>query len=236
MGERGELLWTKGSELKATFGCLKPGGHVVSLRPNWSWWQLKVKAAFLYQELQQPAQRVNNHLFTTAFLSPLLFRIILSWQPLFLVDWLEKTKKHFALSPTQPPLDSIAPSSCSPPTPPFFVNFMDLSANGLPPHRPSHIWHLQPGPSRPLSFNVAPPLAPSGRSEPAAGGGREKANRLVLFTLLARVLLSSTMISVSIASARHLLDSTAVSVFFGWHHCRTVVRIEEIKILTWWWC
>lgn len=218
MGERGEQLWTKGSELKAMFGCLKPGGHVVGLRANRSWWQLKVKAAFLYRELQQPAQRVNNHLFTTVFLSPLLFRIILSWQPLFLVDWPEKTKKHFALSPTQPPLDSIAPSSRSPPTPPFFVNFMDLSANGLPPHRPSYIWHFQPGPSRPLSFNVAPPLAPSGRSEPAAGeGGREggeKAHRLVLFTLLARVLLSSTMISVSITSARHLLDSTAVSVFW----------------------
>ena len=34
MGERGELLCTKGSEraLKATFGCLKPRGHVVRER------------------------------------------------------------------------------------------------------------------------------------------------------------------------------------------------------------
>lgn len=40
---------------------------------------------------------------------------------------------------------SITPSSCSSPsTPPFFVNFMDLSANGLPPHCPSHIWHPWP--------------------------------------------------------------------------------------------
>ena len=55
-------------------------------------------------------------------------------------------------------------------------------------------------------------LRPVGLNLPREGG-REKAHRLVLFTLLARVLLSSTMISVSIPSARHLLDSTAVSVF-----------------------
>lgn len=77
---------------------------------------------------------------------------------------------------------------------------MDLSANGFPSHRPSHIWHLQPSPSWPMSFPVASPLALSARSEPAAkeGGG---AHRLVLFTLLTGVLLSSQMISVDITSA-----------------------------------
>lgn len=63
---------------------------------------------------------------------------------------------------------------------------MDLSANGFPPHHPSHIWHLHVGPSRPLSFPVAPPLALSGRYE------REG---LVLFTSLTGVLLSSQMIN-----------------------------------------
>lgn len=161
MGERGELLCTKGSEqaLKATFGCLKPQGHVVRLRKNWSWWQLKVKAAFFIT--------TNNHLGTTVFLFSSLFRIILCWQLLFLVEWLEKTKKHHPPS-LKELLNSFTPSSCSLPSPPFFVNFMDLSANGLPPHRPSHIWHLLPSPSQPLSFLVAPSLGLSGRSVPAA--------------------------------------------------------------------
>lgn len=88
----------------------------------------------------------------------------------FLVDWLEKTEKHLTLSPTEL-LYSITPSSCSPPTPPFFVNFMDLSANGLPPHHPLHIWHLQPDLGRLLPFIVEPPLALRGRPEPAAGEG-----------------------------------------------------------------
>lgn len=48
---------------------------------------------------------------------------------------------------------------------------MDLSANGHPPHHSIHIWHLRSGPSRLLSFPVAPPLALSGQSEPAAGEG-----------------------------------------------------------------
>lgn len=193
MGERYELLCTKGSKqaLKATFGCLKPRGHV-SVRENWSWWRLKVKVAFFIRNCSRalaPAQYINNLHFRTVFLSPLLFRIILSWQPLFLVDWLEKTKKHLALSPTGP-LYSITTSSCSPPAPPFFVNFMDLSANGLPPHCPSHIWHLQPGSSWPLSFRVAPPLALSGRSKPAAeeGGGSSPPSSFYLVNWSAAVI------------------------------------------------
>lgn len=46
--EEASCFVPKGCEhaLKATFGCLKPRGHVVSLRKNWSWWPLKVKSAF----------------------------------------------------------------------------------------------------------------------------------------------------------------------------------------------
>ena len=86
---------------------------------------------------------------------------------------------------------------------------MDLSANGLPPQRPSHIWHLQPGPSLSLSFPFAPPLALSGWSEPAAGreGG---AHLQALFTLLTGVLLSSHMISADITSVQHTLELRAV--------------------------
>lgn len=150
---------------------------------------------------------------STVCQQPTLYFLSSSLFGLYSADSFEK-KQRSTTSPTEP-LHSVAPSSCSPPTPPSFVNFMDLSANGFPPHRPSHIWHLQAGPSRPLSFPVAPPLALSGRSEPAAGEGGGS-SRLVLFTLLTGVLLSSQMISVDITSAhhpafQHTLDSIAVS-------------------------
>lgn len=132
---------------------------------------MKVEAAFFIRSCSRalvPAQYVNNHLFTTVFLSPLL---------LYSADgccfWSTDLKKQRITSLC--PQQSCSTASLLPPalrpSPPFFVNFMDLSANGLPPHHPSHIWHLQPGPSRMLSFPVAPPLALSGRSEPAAGEG-----------------------------------------------------------------
>lgn len=123
------MLWTKGSEqaLKATFGCLKPRGHVVSVRKNWSWWRLKVKVAFFIRNCSRalvPAQYTNNHLFRTVFLSSLLFGIILSQQPLFLVGWLEKTKTHLALSPTGPA--SLLPPGVRPPLPSLLILWIYL--------------------------------------------------------------------------------------------------------------
>lgn len=56
MGEReASLLCTKGSgqALKATFGCLKPRAHVVSLRKGLKLVTVEGQSGFLYQELQQ---------------------------------------------------------------------------------------------------------------------------------------------------------------------------------------
>lgn len=173
------------------------------------------QSGFLYQELQRGFS-ASTVMSTTTSLQHCFYPYCCSG--LFSTDsrcfWSTDWKKQRSTS--FEPLYSITPSSCSPPTPPFFVNFMDLSTNGLPPHRASHIWHLRPGPSRLSSFPVAPPLAPSGRSEPAAGeGGRWGAHRLVLFTLLTGVLLSSQMISVDITSAQRFSSRFNSSVTFG---------------------
>lgn len=189
MGERGNLLCTKGGEhpLKATFCCLKPLGHVVSMRNNWSSWQLKVKAAFFIRSCSGalvPAQCQQPPLYNSVFMLivqdySLLTAVVFCWL-------IRKTKKHHPQCPKEL-LNSITPSFCSLSSPPFFVNFMDLSANGLPPHCPSHIWHLSPSPNQPLLFLVSSPVALSGRSVPAAeeGGGS-----IPFFTLLTGQLLS----------------------------------------------
>lgn len=217
MGERGEPLCTKGSEqaLNAMFGCLKPRGHVVSLRKNWSWWQLKVKAALFIRSCSRalvPAQRVSHHLNSVCVVI-----VVQDCAQLTVVVFGHLTKKK-----KDTPSISQTEALCHH----FFlllliqrrvfVDFMDLSANGLPSYYPSHIWPLQPGPSRPPSFPLSPPLAQSGWSEPAAGeGGGSSAHRLVLFTLLTGVLLSSLMISVDITSSQHTVDLRAMSLLDG---------------------
>lgn len=176
------------------------------------------QSGVLYQELQRGVS-AKHSMSTTTSLQQCFYPHCCSG--LFSADsrcfWSTNWKKQ--RSTTLEPLYSITPSSCSPPAPPFFVNFMDLSANGFPPHRPPppHIWHLRPGPSR--RFPVAPPLALSGRSEPAAREGGGGAHHLVLFTLLTGVLLSSQMISVDITSVQQIQQQCHfwMTSWWGWN-------------------
>lgn len=101
------------------------------------------------------AQCVNNHLFTTGFLSPL-----------WIQDYVELTGVVFGRKNKAPPsAASFLLPALHPPSPSLLI-FMDLSANG---HRTRHsfrIRHHPSSPSRPLSFSVAPSLINSVWSVP----------------------------------------------------------------------
>lgn len=121
-----------------------------------------------------PVQCVNNHLFTTGFLSPL-----------WIQDYVELTGVVFGRKNKAPPsAASFLLPALHPPSPSLLI-FMDLSANG---HRTRHPFHI-----RHLSSRYPNPL------EEREG----TTHHLVLFTLLCGVLMSSPMISLDITSAQH---------------------------------